>query len=155
MLGMRREELSKLKYEDYDESTQSTKISGKKKKGRPNFLTGNVLVAFNDWITVRGKTSGPLSNLINKSNNMLRIDIAPTEIFIIVNRRMKQTGVDKFSPHDLRRSLIGDMIDMGIDLVVISRLIGHSSINTAVGYDCRPDTRVRDALGKISVSRCV
>ena len=35
MLGIRREELSKLKYEDYDESMQSTKIGGKEKEGAP------------------------------------------------------------------------------------------------------------------------
>ncbi|MBA4375641.1 MAG: hypothetical protein C0401_05645, partial [Anaerolinea sp.] len=104
MLGMRRKELSKLKYKDYDESTQSTKISGKKKKERLNFLQGNVLVAFNDWITIRSKTSGPLFNPINKGNNMLRVGITPTGTFNFGNRRRKQGGVDKFSPHDLRRS---------------------------------------------------
>lgn len=83
MFEVRREELSKLKFEDYDESTQSTKISGKKKKERPNFLTGNVLVAFDDWITVRGNTSGPSFYPINKGNNMLRVGITPPDASIL------------------------------------------------------------------------
>ncbi len=111
------------------------KETGSIKQGRglPGSRAALKLVAFNDWITIRVKTSGPLSNSINKGNNMLRVGITSTGTLIIINRRRKQGGVDKFSPHDLRRSLIGDRIDMDIDLVVISQLVGHSSINATVG----------------------
>lgn len=92
---------------------------------------------------------------INKGNNILRVGITPTETLSIDNRHRKQGGVDKFSPHDLRRSLIGDMVDMDIDMVEISRLVCHSSINAAVGMTADGTPGCVTLFGNISVSRCI
>ncbi|MBA3075732.1 MAG: site-specific integrase [Anaerolineae bacterium] len=58
----------------------------------------------------------------------------------------------KFTPHDLRRSMIIDLIDVGVDLVNISRLVGHNNINTTAVYDRRLDARIQSTWGNIHIA---
>lgn len=150
MLAMRREEIALLKYEWYNPSTSEIKVLGKGNKERMVPVSDNVLVAFNDWISIRGTSDGRLFNPINRGNNIqLRVGMSTTNVFNIIDRRRIEAGVIKFTPHDLRRSLISDLIDAGVDLVIISRLVGHNNVSTTAGYDRRPDARIRSALSNI------
>jgi hypothetical protein len=47
-----------------------------------------------------------------------------------------QTNAE-FTPHDLRRSHISDLLDEGVDLAVIARQVGHSNVQTTARYDRR------------------
>lgn len=119
-----------MKYEWYNASTNEIKVLGKGNKERMVPIADNVLVAFNDGITIRGTSCGSLFNPINKVNNLkLRVGISSTSIFNIIDRRRIEAGVSKYTPHDLRRSLISDLIDAGVDLVIISKLVGHNNIS--------------------------
>jgi len=51
-----------------------------------------------------------------------------------VQKRHLEVGIVEFTPHDLRRSHISDLLDEGVDLVVIARQVGHSSVQTTAAY---------------------
>jgi integrase len=72
-------------------------------------------------------------------------------IFDRLRRRAGEAGVARFSPHDLRRTFIGDHLDAGTDVVTIQRLAGHRDVSTTARYDRRPEAAKQRAAEAISV----
>ena len=61
-----------------------------------------------------------------------RVEITGQAVYHVLRTRAAEAGVKVFSPHDLRRSYVGDLLDGG-----------HSSRSSS------PDTRARRRTGRI------
>jgi site-specific recombinase XerD len=78
-----------------------------------------------------------------------RID--PAAIWYAVQDIAERAKVAKVSPHDFRRTLTGDLLDAGVDLVTVQQMLGHADPKVTARYDRRP-SRVRAAAAeKITV----
>ncbi|SDG73919.1 YCII-related domain-containing protein [Sinosporangium album] len=53
------------------------------------------------------------------------------------------------TPHDFRRTFIGELLDAGVDLATAQVLVGHSSPATTARYDRRPERRRREAVDRL------
>lgn len=58
-------------------------------------------------------------------------------------------GLEKASPHDLRRSFITYLLDMEIDLITVADMAGHSDLNTTRIYSRRQKGRNKKAASAI------
>ena len=151
--GPRRHEVVKARLQDYNQKSGRLVITGKGNKQRTVYLDNGAKEAMEDWLSVRGSEPGPLFYAINKGGNIVfnKKGMSSQAIYFILNKRGMESGVASFSPHDLRRTFVSDMLDAGVDIVTVSKLAGHSSVTTTGRYDRRGEETKRKAAGVLHV----
>lgn len=150
--GLRRAEIAGLELDDYDQANQVLTVRGKGNKTRTVHVAGGVDDALADWLHVRGLDDGPLFLAINRGGRVLRAGISDAAVYDLVAKRAKAAGVKRFSPHDLRRTFAGDLLDAGADIATVQRIMGHSSSNTTAGYDRRGERSKKEAIGRLHMA---
>ncbi|MDP9372493.1 MAG: tyrosine-type recombinase/integrase [Chloroflexota bacterium] len=144
--GVRRAELAGLELADYDPAPPTLRVRGKGDKERLVPLVGGAARAVADWVAVRGDRSGGLFLPLNRGGRVVGERIGGQAVYDILRKRLGQAGVAKLSPHDFRRTFIGDLLDRDIDLARVQQLAGHASPLTTARYDRRPEAGKRRAV---------
>lgn len=150
--GLRRAELAGLQFDDYDQAGQVLTVHGKGAKTRTVHVAPGVDAALADWLHVRGAAPGPLFLAVNKGGRVQASGISDAAIYDLVEKRAKGAGVKHFSPHDLRRTFAGDLLDAGADIATVQRIMGHSDSNTTAGYDRRGERSKREAISRLHMA---
>src|SRR5690606_29951158 len=150
--GLRRAEVAALQLADYDPVMGSLRVRGKRNKTRSVPVEDHgAQDALADWLHVRGDWDGALFVRIKKGGNVTQVGLTDQGIYHILHKRGQQAQTAKFSPHDLRRTFAGDLLDAGADIATVQQLMGHSSANTTAGYDRRGEQAKRSAVKKLHV----
>lgn len=150
--GLRRAELAGLALDDYDNANGVLTVRGKGNKTRTVHVAPGVDDALADWLHVRGDEPGALFLAINKGGRILADGISDAAIYDALAKRALSAGVKKFSPHDLRRTFAGDLLDAGADIATVQRIMGHSDSNTTAGYDRRGERAKKAAIGRLHMA---
>jgi site-specific recombinase XerD len=137
--GLRREELVTLDLSDYDRVTAELRVRGKGNKQRA-VPAEPVVPALDDWLFVRGTQPGPLFWGLGNRNTGRRL--TAQAVYNMLEKRTKEAGVEALSPHDFRRTYVGDLLDAGADIVTVQKMAGHADPATTSRYD-RRDSRAR------------
>jgi integrase len=150
--GLRRAEIAGLDLADYDgDKCQIVIRAGKGNKERVIPMNEGVCAAINDWLELRGPWAGPIFTKVYKGGHVSTEGLTAQTIYDMMAERADQAGVKHFSPHDMRRSFAGDLLDAGADLVTVQKLMGHSDPRTTSGYDRRDGKNKRAAIDKLHV----
>lgn len=126
-------------------------MRGKGNKQRIAYLPAGAQAALEAWLSIRGRRAGGLFCGITKGGKLTSRDVSPQLIYRVVQKRHLKAGIAEFTPHDLRRSHISDLLDEGVDLVVIARQVGHSNVQTTARYDRRGGRAQRTAADRLVV----
>jgi site-specific recombinase XerD len=170
--GLRRAETVALNVEDYDPATGALKVPGKGDKERLVYIMGGASEALRDWLAWRGAASlavrleaqsdntpeestpalpqsAPLFCPIRKNGLIQPRRMTDQAIYLILQKRAMQAGVLRCSPHDLRRTFVGDLLDREVDIVTVQQLAGHASVSTTARYDRRGERAKQKAANAL------
>jgi len=134
--GLRRAELVALNLDDYLErdGEPELRVRGKGNKQRAVPL-GSARPALLDWLRIRTRDQGPLFWGIGNRNRRHRL--TDQAVYNMLSKRARMAGVERLSPHDFRRTYVGDLLDAGADIVTVQKMAGHADPATTSRYDRR------------------
>lgn len=150
-VGYRIAEASALNLDDYDPKTGRIVIRGKGRKEREVWAQNGAKDALDDWLELRGADPGPLFVRIRKDGEITGGRISTTSLGRMLKKRQQQAKIKTFSWHDMRRTCAGDLLDAGVDLVTVQKILGHSSPTTTARYDRRPGAVKQAAIARLQV----
>jgi site-specific recombinase XerD len=149
--GMRRNEMVSLTLADYDPKQNAFMIHGKGNKVRLAFLTADVQDRLGRWLKIRGQSAGPLFVSISKAGTLGTQPLRGQSIRYILLSRAKQAGVKPFSPHSMRRTMATHLLEHGVDLAIVQKMLGHRHLTTTSLYDRRGEGAKKKAAEELRV----
>ena len=112
-------------------------MNGKGNKQREVFLPAGGVAHLKRWLALRGTAPGPLFVRVNKGGRIDGGALSGTSVANILARRAAAAGIASASPHDLRRSHVSHLLEAGVDIATVQKLVGHASVTTTSRYDRR------------------
>lgn len=150
--GLRRSEVVGLDLKDYDPETGGLTVrQGKGRKDRTGYATNGAQEALDAWLGIRGSEPGALFFPVDKGGTVRHRRMTDQAVLTILRKRADQAGVPPFSPHDMRRTFISDLLDNGADLVTVQHLAGHANVSTTARYDRRGERAKKKAAELLHV----
>jgi|SRR5579859_6411709 len=153
--GLRRSEIVNLKLEDWKRhlSGQPLEVKGKGNKRRYAYLNKNAEGWLRGWLRLRGANEGPLFYPVRKGGHLQsRRGLSDDGLAKILARRSQQASLAQaLTWHDFRRTFAGNLLDSGVDLATVQKLLGHSSPTTTSNYDRRGEATKQRAIRNINI----
>ena len=108
-------------------------------------MPGWVKNVVDQWIQAANIPSGKLFRRVHKTGETCGERLTEKAVWHVVREYATKAGIDKLSPHDLRRTCARLCYAAGGELEQIQFLLGHVSIQTTERYlGCKQ--RIQDAV---------
>jgi site-specific recombinase XerD len=147
--ALRRQEIVDLNLADFELSERKLRVLGKGNKKRLVYLSKDALKALEAWLLLRGRKLGPLFCRVGKGGKAVLRRLSAQAIYYILHQRGLEAGIEAFSPHDLRRTSITDLLSADVDVLTVSAIAGHASADTTRRYDRRSEDTKREAAQRL------
>lgn len=135
--GVRVSECSNLKIQDVDFKTGAVKVySTKTKQWRKVYLDSNANKHLRDYLDTRKDSSDYLFVNTRKNKKGILANMSHNTIQKIVKDACYRAGIQKESctVHLFRKTLATRLKQRGVDLAIISNILGHSTTATTIRY---------------------
>jgi integrase/recombinase XerD len=150
--GLRVGELCKLRAEDISPDGASLRVHGKGSRDRIAYIADVGLRAeLHALVNLRRRIDGSAASLfVNRRGSMLN----PQSIRARLHRTAEVAGLSRrITPHMLRHTAATLLIETGVDIRIVQRLLGHSSIATTEIYTHVSDETLRTTLERADILR--
>ena len=150
--GLRRAEVVSLTLESFNAENGALVLTGKRNKQRTAYISIGALEAVRDWLAIRGSVGSALFVAINKGGKLdTSKGINSQAIYNMLAKRAQDARIKNFSPHDMRRTFVSDLLDAGADSATVAKMAGHANVQTTARYDRRPEDIKRKAASLLHV----
>jgi integrase len=126
-------------------------VRGKGHKERTSYLVNGAAAALADWLSIRGDAPRPLFVPANKAGRLDNRRMTAQAVWNLLEKRATAAGMREFSPHDLRRTFVSDLLNAETDIATVTKMAGHANVQTTARYDRRPEDAKRKAAGLLHV----
>ena len=150
-LGLRVGEVHSMKIHDIDLKKKKVTVTGKGNKQRALHITDEMIGIITDWLSVRKQFLNSDNNdnlFISKKGNPLAIRTIEDNFKKII-ATLKINVSFNVTPHTLRHSFASHLNDEGVDILVLQKLLGHSTPRSTDIYIHPSEKKVREALEKL------
>jgi site-specific recombinase XerD len=144
--GLRSQEVIKLEFKDVDLAANTLTISTGKTRQCP--LISRSELALQAWLQLRGTQPGPVFYPIKKGGEIIIRPMTQAFLVTMLKKRARQAGLNKFSPNDLCRTFICELLEAGVDITTVQKLAGHAQLTTTIKY-----ARRREAAKPLALER--
>lgn len=172
--GLRRAEVVGLDVDDYDPNTGSLLVRGKGNRERLVYVADPGARELVDaWLKIRREAAqgdeeleratgvrrglyvdhGPLFYKTNGHRAIYPERMASTTLHFMVTRRGRMADLPDLTCHDMRRSYATNLLDAGADVLTVSKLMGHKSVDTTIVYDRRPEAAKKAASSLVHIKK--
>jgi integrase len=149
--GLRRDEAGALPSEAFDPQAGALRLRGKGGRTAALPLPLGAARALRDWIAVRGRSAGPLLAPVTQTGKIERgRGLSGQAVYLVVKRMARAARVMPFTPHDLRRTYISEMLSL-TDGSTAQKLGRHASFTTTRRYDRRDERQMASAVRLLPV----
>lgn len=136
--GCRVSELVSLNFRDYDQENDSIEVIGKGNKQRTLYLNAKAKLALKHYLNEVPHSFGPLFFGHTKGKEMTTAGVQKA-----VKRIGSRAGVLNVHPHRFRRTAATHARRHGMAIELVSRFLGHESIETTMAYSMINDDEVK------------
>jgi len=141
--GMRVGELVKLNISDVDFENKECVVFGKGNKQRKVYFDAKTKIHLQQYLEKRTDSNEAL--FVSLFEPFKRLEISGVEIAL---RKIGDSIGIRVHPHKFRRTLATKAIDKGMPIEQVQHLLGHSKIDTTLGYAMVDDTNVKNSHKK-------
>jgi integrase len=150
--GMRRDEIARATIDWLAEDRAEIRIVGKGGKIREVPLAASARHRLDAWLDATGATSSdaPLIRRVSRAGALGAV-LTVDGVYSVLHAIGRKSGVTNFTPHDLRRTFVTELLARGVDVVTTARMAGHSDVRTTMLYDRRLKDVARSAAATLNL----
>lgn len=148
--GLRVGEVVGIRHRDLDLPGRTLRVSGKGAHERQVFIT-------NDWVStlVTAYLITRSDLRVNHAFLLFNCQGAPLDPSVVrrrINEAARKAGLQsRITPHMLRHTAATQLLEAGVDIRYIQRLLGHASLTTTELYTHVSDTALKRAVSEADV----
>lgn len=148
--GLRIGELVTIRCDDIDLEDRSIRVTGKGRRERVVYVT-------DAWLLHLLRTYLQLRDTLGIGNDILlfnrcRNPMTASALRLRVTKAARSAGLDRrITPHMLRHSAATQLIESGVDIRYVQRLLGHASLTTTEIYTHVTDTALKRVVSQANV----
>ena len=148
--GVRVGEVAQLRGEDFDAGANSIRVVGKGARDRQVFLSSDWFVGLiQAQLETRSMLGVPHQRILfNRSGGMM----ATASLRARMRNAARSAGlVEHLTPHMLRHTAATQLVDSGVDIRFVQRLLGHASLTTTEQYTHVADASLRRVMAEADI----